>query len=294
MENRTCKAYRDASGCLRWSWPDISLAFSVGLVYVVGILNLTPDSFSDGGSYDTVAAALARVQTMMKEGAQVVDVGGQSSRPGFAAISEQEEERRILPVLTALKELQESGKPRILVSLDTDKPALAERVLGQGLADILNDVSGGDRAMAEVAAACQTPLILMHRPATDDRGSLAAVMEDLACMKENYREAGLPEAYMALDPGIGFNKTAEEDLALLQHCHSVGELGNPLYIGASRKRFIGRATDNPDAARRLGGSLAAALWAAEAGAAFLRVHDVKETVEALAMQAALKGKNDAQ
>ncbi|MCL2166481.1 MAG: dihydropteroate synthase [Clostridiales bacterium] len=294
MENRTCKAYRDASGCLRWSWPDISLAFSKGAVYVVGILNLTPDSFSDGGSYDTIDAALARVRTMREEGARVVDVGGQSSRPGFTAVSEQEEERRILPVLTALKDLRESGKQRILVSLDTDKPALAERALHQGLADILNDVSGDDRAMAELAAAYQAPLILMHRPAAGDRGSLAAVLEDLACMKESYREAGLPEAYIALDPGIGFNKTDEEDLALLRHCRRVGELGNPLYIGASRKRFIGKATDNPVAARRLGGSLAAALWAAEAGAAFIRVHDVKETVEALAMQAALKGKNDAQ
>ena len=256
--------------------------------YIAGILNLTPDSFSDGGLYVTTGEAVTRALTMVDEGACILDVGGQSTRPGSQPVSLAEEKRRVLPVLEALRKALDSRKPRPLISLDTDKPALAEEALGLGLADILNDESGGDPSMARVAAAYHAPLILMHRPATDDRGSLASVMEDLASLRRRYVEAGMPEDGVALDPGLGFGKTDEENLALLRDCRRLLELGSPVYIGASRKRFIGKYSGNPEASRRLGGSTAAAIWAATSGAAFIRVHDVRETAEAIAMTAALR------
>jgi dihydropteroate synthase len=127
----------------------------------------------------------------------------------------------------------------------------------------------------------------MHRPDAESRGSVQSVIEDIVGICYSYVDAGLPREYIAFDPGIGFGKDDAENLAILRDCAMLATLGNPLYIGASRKRFIGKYSGNPEAGSRLGGSLAAALWAAASGAAFLRVHDVKETVEALAMQSAL-------
>jgi len=257
---------------------------------VAGILNLTPDSFSDGGLYPGVESAVARALDMVSEGACLIDVGGQSTRPGAAPVSLAEEEERVLPVLAALREALDGRNPQTLISLDTDKPSLAEKVLGLCLADILNDESGGDPSMASIASASRVPLILMHRPETEDRGSLDAVMDDLSAIRKLYKDAGLPADHIALDPGLGFGKNEEENLVILRECRRLHELGSPLYIGASRKRFIGKYSGNPDAAGRLGGSLAAAVWAALSGAAFIRVHDVRETVEAVAMAAALGAK----
>ena len=275
---------RDIDDVLYWRWPQATLVFPPDKTYVVGILNVTPDSFSDGALYAAVDSAVSRAAEMTGEGAGIIDVGGQSTRPGFVPVSLEEEEARVFPVLASLREAQ--GKA--LLSLDTDKPALAEKALRLGLIDILNDVSGGDVSMAEAAADYHAPLILMHRPATAGRGSPATVAEDLLAIRQTYAVAGLSADAIALDPGLGFGKTGEENLILLRQCRRLTTLGSLLCIGASRKRFIGTATGNPDAARRLGGSVAAALWAAASGAAFVRVHDVKETVEALAMTAALR------
>ena len=307
MEGRGFYACRDDDGVLYWRWPFITLDFPPDKSYIVGILNVTPDSFSDGALYVSVESAVSRAMEMMREGASVIDVGGQSTRPGFIPVSLEEEEARVFPVLAALREAQDRASrqapgdasrhtpagpqapiPPALLSLDTDKPALAEKALRLGLVDILNDVSGGHVSMAAAAARYRAPLILMHRPASAGRGSPASVAEDLLAIRQTYVDAGLSGETIALDPGLGFGKTGEENLVLLRQCRRLTTLGSPLYIGASRKRFIGTATGNPDAARRLGGSVAAALWAATSGAAFVRVHDVKETVEALAMTAALR------
>lgn len=270
---------------LHWCWPGITLAFPPEKPYIAGILNVTPDSFSDGGRYLQPAAAVEQALAMAEAGACIIDVGGQSTRPGHVPISTEEEERRVLPVLLALQEASFAAGP--LISLDTDKPALADKVLGLGLAHILNDESGGNPEMARIAARHQVPLILMHRPAGMDRGSLAAVLEDLAALRQLYIEAGLPGEYIALDPGLGFGKIYDENLAILNDCRQLQALGSPVYIGASRKGFIGKASGNPKAGGRLAGSLVAAVWAALGGAAFVRVHDVKETAEALMMAQAL-------
>lgn len=292
---------------LHWCWPGITLIFPAEKPYIAGILNVTPDSFSDGGRYLQPAAAVEQALAMVRDGACIIDVGGQSTRPGHVPISAEEEEQRVLPVLLALQEALEKARQEAiqqeahrqsdataarfaagpLISLDTDKPALADKVLGLGLAHILNDESGGNPEMARIAARYQVPLILMHRPAGMDRGSLTAVLEDLAALRQLYIEAGLPGEYIALDPGLGFGKIYDENLAILNNCRQLQALGSPVYIGASRKGFIGKASGNPEAGGRLAGSLVAAVWAALGGAAFVRVHDVKETAEALMMAQAL-------
>lgn len=291
MNDNIFRAYRNSSGILSWRWPAVTLDFPPDRTYVTGILNVTPDSFSDGGSYVAVDLAVAHAQRMAEAGAAVIDVGGQSTRPGAAPVGRAEEEGRVIPVLESLRAVFNGAtykSRKVLISLDTDKPVVAERVLGLGLADILNDESGGDTAMALAAAEYHAPLILMHRPADEGRGDLASAAEDLAAMRRKYIESGLPEEYIALDPGLGFGKDEDENLAILSKCERLLELGSPLYIGASRKRFVGKYSGNAEADRRLGGSLAAALWAAASGAAFVRVHDVRETVEALAMYTALR------
>ncbi|MEL7623477.1 MAG: dihydropteroate synthase [Clostridiales bacterium] len=300
---------------LHWCWPGITLTFPAEKPYIAGILNVTPDSFSDGGRYLQPAAAVEQALAMVRDGACIIDVGGQSTRPGHVPISAEEEEQRVLPVLLALQEAIQKARQDVgqedgqevrqvvgqedadataarfaagpLISLDTDKPALADKVLGLGLAHILNDESGGNPEMARIAARYQVPLILMHRPAGMDRGSLTAVLEDLAALRQLYIEAGLPGEYIALDPGLGFGKIYDENLAILNNCRQLQALGSPVYIGASRKGFIGKASGNPEAGGRLAGSLVAAVWAALGGAAFVRVHDVKETAEALMMAQAL-------
>ena len=285
------RVQKDSQGLLpplSWTWPGVTLRFPPALPYICGILNVTPDSFSDGGSYGSAEDAAARALEMAKEGAHIVDVGGQSTRPGFEPVPLQEEEERVLPVLAMLAERLGGKGRKTLISIDTDKPALAEKVFSLGLADILNDESGGDISMARIAAKYGAPLILMHRPLALGRGSLACVVEDLLSLARQYTEAGLPAECIALDPGLGFGKTEGENLSLLSNCRLLLNMGSPLYIGASRKGFIGKASGNPEASRRLAGSLAAALWAAQAGAAFVRVHDVRETAEAFATMAALR------
>jgi len=253
---------------------------------VMGILNVTPDSFSDGGRFLDPAAAIAHARRMVAEGADIIDVGAESTRPyGTAtAVSLNEEARRLEPVLAAVAGL---GVP---VSIDTMKAPVAASALAAG-ASIVNDVWGlqRDPDMAGVVARHGVPVIIMHNretadPAIDIMADIAAFFArslDLAA------RAGISADRIVLDPGIGFGKTPEQSLTALAHLDQLKAFGLPLLVGASRKRFIDKVSPAPPD-RRLGGSLAAHLLAVAGGARIIRAHDVAETVQALKVAAAIR------
>lgn len=251
--------------------------------YVMGILNLTPDSFSDGGAH--AGDALDHARAMLAAGADIVDVGGESTRPGAAPVSEAEEIARTAPVIAALREATGA-----VISIDTTKPSVAEAAMTAGAA-IWNDVAALQTPGAlDMAAKLRRPVVLMHmlgEPMTmqNDPRYGDVVVEVIAFLRARVSaadSAGVSDIW--IDPGIGFGKTLAHNLALLNAVDRIGlETGKPVLIGASRKRFIqaidGRAVDAGK--DRLGGSVAAALLAAQNGAAMVRVHDVAETVQAL-------------
>jgi len=258
----------------------------------MGIINVTPDSFSDGGRFLAADAALAHARRLIAEGADILDIGGESTRPGATAVPEAEELARVLPLIVAIR--AESAVP---ISIDTVKPEVAHAAVLAG-ATMWNDVSAlGHAADAPAMAAelgCE--VVLMHRlgePGTmqDDpryEDVVAEVEAFLLARVEVALAAGVAREKLWLDPGIGFGKTPEHNLALLRALPRFVALGFPVLLGASRKRFI--AAIDPaatDAADRLGGSLAVALHGARAGVAAVRVHDVRETVQALTVSAAL-------
>jgi dihydropteroate synthase len=266
---------------------------------VMGILNVTPDSFSDGGRYLAPAAAVAHARAMIDAGADIIDVGGESTRPGAAPVPVPEEIARVTRVIAALR----TAAPHVPLSIDTRKAAVAEAAFAAG-ATILNDVSAltWDPAMAGLAARAGVPVILMHAQGTPETmqndpryGDVVAEVRGwLAARVAAARAAGI--ARIAIDPGIGFGKTLAHNLALLRAIPALAALGHPVLIGASRKRFIGLlggapGAPLPDGAARMPGSVAVALHAARAGARILRVHDVAETVQALRLQAALTGED---
>jgi dihydropteroate synthase len=250
----------------------------------MGIVNVTPDSFSDGGvnfDPDTAAAAARR---MVEEGAAIVDIGGESTRPGSDGVSPDEELRRVVPVLERL-----GGD--VPLSIDTSKAEVARRALELG-AELVNDVTAlrGDPALAEVVAASGAYLCLMHmlgEPRTmQDDPRYDDVMADVkAYLEERLAfavSAGVAEERICVDPGIGFGKTVEQNVELLRRLDELVALGRPVLVGASRKRFLGRLLGDPEATvGPLGASIAAAVAAVAAGATIVRVHDVGETVEAL-------------
>lgn len=257
---------------------------------VMGILNVTPDSFSGDGA--PPAAILARAEAMLEAGADILDIGGESTRPGAAPVPPEEECRRILPVIRAL-----AG--RAVLSVDTRNAATMQAALAAG-ARIVNDVSAlrHDPAALRVVAEAGAPVVLMHMLGDDPRlmqqdpryGDVALeVAGFLADRVAAAEAAGIPRARIALDPGIGFGKTPAHNLALLERLPLLVGLGCPVLVGASRKGFLGRLSGVAEAGRRLPGSLAAALFAATRGAAILRVHDVAETVQALRVWRALGG-----
>jgi dihydropteroate synthase len=253
---------------------------------VMGILNVTPDSFSDGGRFFDPRRALDHAAQMAGEGADIIDVGAESSRPygGAVPVSFAEEMRRLEPVLPGVVAL---GVP---VSIDTMKAKVAAWALSGGAA-IVNDVWGlqRDPDMASVVAEHRVPVIIMHNrdavdPALDIMADIIGFFRRSLAIA---RRAGVARNCIVVDPGIGFGKTAEQSLAVLSRLRELAPLGLPLLIGASRKRFIDKVSPAaPD--HRLGGSLAAHLVAAEAGAAIIRVHDVAETVQALKVAAAIR------
>jgi len=270
--------------------PDTDLSKVAPHPQVMGVLNVTPDSFSDGGRYLDPEAAVAHARALVAEGASVVDIGGESSRPGAEPVDEAEELRRVVPVIEAL-----AGEVRL--SIDTVKPAVARAAVAAG-ATLVNDVS----ASAEVALAAAdggAGYVVMHRKGTartmqDDPHYDDVVVEVksfLAEQAQRARAAGIEEIWV--DPGIGFGKTSAHNLSLLRHLDEIVDLGYPVLVGTSRKAFLGRLLAESDGASesvptddRLAGSLATATWAVAHGAAMIRAHDVRASVQAVKVVAA--------
>jgi len=241
---------------------------------IMGILNVTPDSFADGGRYAAPAAAVAHALKMQEEGADIIDIGGQSTRPGSQVISAEEEWGRLAPVLTQL--VQEVDLP---ISVDTYYRLVAERALEAG-AHIINDVSGlnADPDIAKTIAQHQAAVVIQHaRLESGYQDLLAEVSAELASSIELARTAGIGDEQIIIDPGVGFGKTAEENLRLIARLAHFKSLGYPLLLGVSRKGFLGTLFGQP-LEERLEGSLAAAAAGIMAGADMVRVHDVASTV----------------
>ncbi|HEY5660871.1 MAG TPA: dihydropteroate synthase [Gaiellaceae bacterium] len=247
---------------------------------VMGIVNVTPDSFSDGGVHLDPAAAAAAARRMIDEGAAIVDVGGESTRPGHEPVPLDEELRRVVPVLERL-----AGIP---VSIDTSKAEVARRALDLG-ATLVNDVTAlrGDPSMAEFVAESGASLCLMHW------GKVADVEEVWRSLEERLRfavDAGVEEERVVLDPGIGFGKTVAQNFELVRRLAELAEFGRPVLVGFSRKSSLGRILGDAGATKgTLAASIAAAVAAYDRGATILRVHDVREHVEALTVAAAVAG-----
>lgn len=247
--------------------------------YIMGILNVTPDSFSDGGKYNCLDAALEHAQEMISEGADIIDVGGESTRPGYTLISDQEEIERTAPVIEALK--REFDVP---VSLDTYKSAVAEAGILAG-ADLINDIWGlkWDGTMAAVLAESGTAACLMHnRRDTDYKDYLEDVTDDLQETMNLALEAGIEKDRIMLDPGIGFAKSLEQNLKLMNHLEIMTQWGVPVLLGTSRKSMIGLTLDLPSE-QRVEGTVATTVCGYMKGCRFFRVHDVKENKRALKM-----------
>lgn len=263
----------------------------VGRPLVMGIVNVTPDSFYDGGRHHALGAAVAHAEALIQAGADLLDIGGESTRPGAPAVEEEEELRRVLPVIEFL-----ARRAAVPVSIDTMKAGVARRAIEAG-AQIVNDVSGlaHDPKMAEVVAQTSVAVVLMHMRGTprtmQQQTTYYSLMDEisevLGARLQMAEQAGIPRSRVVLDPGIGFAKTAHDNLVILNrlgmlHCH-----GCALLVGASRKSFLDRLFGWP-LEERLEGSLAAAAAAVMAGAQIVRVHDVKETRRVVDVVAAIR------
>jgi len=276
-----------------WKLARRSLAYGRRTL-VMGVLNVTPDSFSDGGLYADTARAVARAREMAEEGADIIDVGGESTRPGGAPVSADEELRRVVPVVVALAESQ-----TVPVSVDTTRAAVARAALDAG-AEIVNDVSGlrFDPALADEAARAGAGLVLMHsRGAADALHALEPVADIWAEVTGALRRAideaerrGVMRESLALDPGIGFGKSQEQNLELVARLDRFASAfpGFPVLVGTSRKSFIGRLTGGAPAAERLHGTMATVTTVILRGAHVVRVHDVRAAVETARVAEALR------
>lgn len=265
-------------------WKCSQYSFDAKMPIIMGILNLTPDSFSDGGSYPTPEDAIARGLQMVEEGALIIDVGGESTRPGAAPVSEEEECAR---VLDAVKALASKG---ICVSIDTRHAPVARAALAAG-ASIINDVSGfRDPAMVDLAASCDAGLVVMHMGGDDPRTMQnESVYEDVVAEVRDYLKAqadnliahGVARERICLDPGPGFGKTAKQTIELMRNFHEFNRLGFPTMVAVSRKSYIGEAYQIEDPKERDSASAAEALMACELGASVIRTHNVALTAQAL-------------
>ncbi|MDB5397646.1 MAG: folP [Rhodospirillales bacterium] len=263
---------------------------------VMGIINATPDSFSDGGAYFDPKRAIAHAEAMIQAGACIVDVGGESTRPGALPVNAEEEIGRVLPVIAGIRAT--AAAAGAIVSIDTRNARTMQAALEAG-AGMINDVSAltHDPGSLSVAAASDVPVVLMHMQGEPASMQQAPAYDDVALDVYDYLEAriaaaeaaGIARVRLIVDPGIGFGKTAAHNLALLNQLSLFHGLGVPLLVGVSRKGFIGRLSANEPAEHRLPGSLAAALVAVGQGTQILRVHDVPETLQALRVAAALDG-----
>ena len=271
--------------CMIWQTSKRKLSFDSPLV--MGILNVTPDSFSDGGEFLATDAALRQAEKMISEGADIIDIGGESTRPGSQAVTVEDEIRRVVPVIEAITKRFET-----CISVDTTKSEVAKRAIDAG-AEIVNDISGlrFDPRIADVAASAGAGLVLMHsrgefetmhaQPPVSD--ILSEVTKDFERAIKLARDHGVKDEQIALDIGIGFGKTFEQNSELIAKLDKVVKefTDYPMLVGASRKSFIAKICGDRPANERLGGSLAAAMIAVQKGARIVRVHDVRETVSAI-------------
>jgi len=251
--------------------------------YVMGILNVTPDSFSDGGQYNNMDTVLFRVEEMIKEGADIIDVGGESTRPGYEQISADEEIDRVVPVIEQIKERFD-----IPVSLDTYKATVAKAGIVAG-ADLINDIWGlkYDECMADVIAGADVPCCLMHnRKEPNYQNFIQDVLADLKESVQLAQKAGIKQDKIITDPGIGFAKSYEQNLLLLQNLEVLKSLGYPVLLGTSRKSVIGLTLDLP-AHQRINGTIATTVLGVVKGCSFVRVHDIKENAQAIKVAEAI-------
>lgn len=251
---------------------------------IMGILNVTPDSFSDGGKWDNIDAALKHTEDMIRDGAKIIDVGGESTRPGYTLISDEEEISRVVPVIEKIKENFD-----VPISLDTYKTNVARAGVEAG-ADMINDVWGlkwKDRDMADLVAKSKAAVCIMHNK---DNISYSNYVEDvLAELKESIdiaHKAGVNDSQIVVDPGVGFGKDYEQNLLIIKYVDRLKELGYPVLLGTSRKSVIGLTLD-VDKDNRMAGTVATTVMGYERGCSIFRVHDVKENYEALKMAKAI-------
>ena len=277
---------------MRTVWRCGSLKLLLERPLVMGILNVTPDSFSDGGDHFAPERAAEYGAEMLAEGADIIDVGGESTRPGAEEVSLEEELSRVLGPVRAF------GAQGVPVSIDTRHPHVAAACVEAG-ACIINDVSGfRDPAMVAVAASGGAGVIVMHMQGEPGTMQEAPRYDDVAAEVADYlasqvgvlEAAGVARERIAIDPGIGFGKTTEHNLELLRRLPELAALGYPVVVGASRKRFIGELTGVAEPRERVAGSVVAAIRAVEGGASVVRVHDVAETVQALRVAGAICGR----
>lgn len=251
--------------------------------YIMGILNVTPDSFSDGGKYNRLDDALFHVEEMLKDGMDILDIGGESTRPGYTLIDEAEEIERVVPMIEGVKRRFD-----VPVSLDTYKAKVAKEGIKAG-ADLINDIWGlkYDKKMAEVIAEKNVPCVLMHnRKEPDYKNFLEDVKTDLSESIEIAKKAGISGDKIILDPGVGFGKTYEHNLQIIKSLESLRKMGYPLLLGTSRKSVIGITLDLP-AGERAEGTIVTTVFGVIGGCAFVRVHDVKENMRAVKMAEAI-------
>ena len=259
------------------------LSLDLSVPHVMGILNVTPDSFSDGGKHNGKAQALAHAQQMISDGATVIDVGGESTRPGASVVEVEEEIRRVVPVVEALAELD------VVISIDTSQPEVIQAAVAAG-AHIWNDVRALTRPNAlETAAKLNIPMIIMHmrgEPTTmnglDQYDNVTLdVMTELSQRVSDALKAGVKAENIMIDPGFGFAKNAKQNLKLLKEFHQLNQLGYPILSALSRKRFIGEALGGAEAGQRAVGSVAGHLLSIQQGACMVRAHDVKAMSDAI-------------
>ena len=256
--------------------------------YVMGILNVTPDSFSDGGKYDQLDRALFHAQEMIDDGADIIDVGGESTRPGYTMISDEEEIERTVPVVEALKERFD-----ILISIDTYKSKVAKANIKAGV-DLVNDIWGMkyDKDMAKLVADTKVACCLMHnRDEASYKHFMKEMIEDIKESVKIAKEAGVKNKRIILDPGVGFGKTYDNNLEAIRCLKDLEELGYPVLLGTSRKSVVGLSLDLPSD-QRMEGTLATTVMGVMQGVAFVRVHDVKENKRAIMMTEAVLGRKD--
>jgi dihydropteroate synthase len=276
---------------MKLTWRNYSFDFSKK-TYIMGVLNVTPDSFSDGGLYLNIPTAIEKAHRIAEEGADIIDIGGESTRPGSEQITTEEELKRIIPVIEAL-----AGEISIPISIDTYKSEIARRALDAG-ASIVNDISGlrFDPKMPEVVSQNNVPVVIMHIKGTPRdmqqnpqyEALIPEIMDYLRTGITIARKAGIPDDKIVIDPGIGFGKTYEDNLKIIHDLHEFSFFRKPILIGPSRKAFLGKILGDVPVTDRLEGTAAAVSVSIMNGANIIRVHDVKEMVKVAKVADAIK------